>query len=207
MNTQGDTERTNELLARAADGDESAFEVLFSEHRSGLVRFIQSRMDARLQQRFDASDVIQETHLESIQRVRDFVERKPMPFALWIRRTALERFLKMRRRHLEAKRRSVKRENHPPDLSTFTLVKQLRSDEASPSENVRQAEQQEELTRAIQDLADHDREIVLLRNVDGFAFSEIAAMLDIEPATARKRYGRALIKLQKILVRSGEEQR
>ena len=194
-----DNSKTEELLARAAKGDHSAYDTLFSQHRETLVRFIHSRMDQRLQQRFDASDVIQETHLESLQRIADFVERKPMPFALWIRRTALERFLKMRRRHVEAQRRSVTRENVQPDLSTFTLANQLRSTDATPSENVQNAEEQTKLTNAIQRLPDHDREVLLLRNVDGFSFAEIAALLEIESATARKRYGRALIKLQKAL--------
>lgn len=200
--------KTEQLLTRAAAGDNTAFEELFSVHRSALVRFIQSRMDTRLQQRFDASDVIQETHLESLQRIGDFVNRKPMPFALWIRRTALERFLKMRRRHVDAQRRSVNRENAQPDQSTITLVNQLCSSDASPSENARQAERQSKLSQAIQALSDQDREILLLRNVDGFAFPEIAAMLEIEAATARKRYGRALIKLQRIMLQGdgGDEE-
>jgi RNA polymerase sigma-70 factor (ECF subfamily) len=202
-----DNAKTDQLLAQAAAGDHAAFEELFAEHRASLVRFVQSRMDKRLQQRFDASDVVQETHLESLQRLGDFVDRKPMPFALWIRRTALERFLKMRRRHVDAQRRSVNRENVQPDQSTITLANQLFSHDATPSENVRQAERKAELTDAIQQLSEHDREILLLRNVDGFAFSEIAVMLDIEAAAARKRYGRALIKLQQIMLQSdgGEE--
>ena len=32
---------------------------------------------------------------------------------------------------------------------------------------------------------------------------EIALLLDVEPAAARKRYGRALIRLQKVLVKHG----
>ena len=82
---------------------------------------------------------------------------------------------------------------------TFTLANQLRSADATPSENVQNAEEQSTLTTAIQQLPDHDREVLLLRNVDGFSFAEIAALLEIESATARKRYGRALIKLQKAL--------
>lgn len=194
-----DSPETERLLAEAVAGNQQAFEQLFGEQRSALVRFIRSRMDMRLQQRFDASDVVQETHLESIQRLSDFFERRPMPFALWLRRTALERFLKMRKRHVEAQRRSVKREKRQPDQSTINLANQLRAADATPSENVRKAEQQDALTDAIEQLADSDREVLLLRNVDGHSFNEIAQLLDVEAATARKRYGRMLIKLQGIL--------
>ena len=38
-----------------------------------------------------------------------------------------------------------------------------------------------------------------MRHGEGMPFEEIGCLLDIEPATARKRFGRALIRLQKAL--------
>jgi hypothetical protein len=48
-------------------------------------------------------------------------------------------------------------------------------------------------------LADADREILLLRHAEELPFDEISCLLDITPATARKRFGRALIRLQTAL--------
>jgi DNA-directed RNA polymerase specialized sigma24 family protein len=43
------------------------------------------------------------------------------------------------------------------------------------------------------------REILLLRHAERMPFEEIACLLDIEPGAARKRFGRALIRLQQRL--------
>jgi DNA-directed RNA polymerase specialized sigma24 family protein len=40
-----------------------------------------------------------------------------------------------------------------------------------------------------------DRQVLLLRDANELPYEEIARLLDIEPAAARKRYGRALIHL------------
>ena len=48
-----------------------------------------------------------------------------------------------------------------------------------------------------------DREILLLRHAEELPFDEIACLLDITPAAARKRFGRALIRLQKALTDAG----
>jgi DNA-directed RNA polymerase specialized sigma24 family protein len=38
-----------------------------------------------------------------------------------------------------------------------------------------------------------------MRHAEDLSYKEIACLLDVEPAAARKRYGRALIRLQKVL--------
>jgi RNA polymerase sigma-70 factor (ECF subfamily) len=60
----------------------------------------------------------------------------------------------------------------------------------------------ERISRATARLSDADREVLLLRHAEDLPFEEIACLLDIEPAAARKRFGRALLRLQNIL---GEE--
>jgi DNA-directed RNA polymerase specialized sigma24 family protein len=42
-----------------------------------------------------------------------------------------------------------------------------------------------------------------MRNVDGLPYREIACMLDLDPAAVRKRYGRALLPLRKVLLDAG----
>jgi DNA-directed RNA polymerase specialized sigma24 family protein len=52
-------------------------------------------------------------------------------------------------------------------------------------------------------LADADREVLLMRTFEGLSFPDVACLLDIDSAAARKRYGRALLKLRKLLFESG----
>jgi RNA polymerase sigma-70 factor (ECF subfamily) len=56
---------------------------------------------------------------------------------------------------------------------------------------------------ALARLRDEEREIILLRNFEELTNLEAAAVLGIEPAAASKRYGRALLRLNKLLQDSG----
>jgi RNA polymerase sigma-70 factor (ECF subfamily) len=73
----------------------------------------------------------------------------------------------------------------------------------SPSQEAEAREFADRVSRILVELPDADREVLLLRHADGLPFAEIGALLGIDPATVRKRFGRALIRLQKILAAAG----
>ncbi|MFH1420089.1 MAG: hypothetical protein ABII12_17585, partial [Planctomycetota bacterium] len=110
MTVSPDSEETQRLLRQLAAGDRQAIERLFTMHRTDLRRIVESRMEPRLRARVDPSDVVQEAQLDVLNRLNDYLERRPMPFRLWLRKTTYERLLKIRRRHVEAARRSTRRE-------------------------------------------------------------------------------------------------
>ena len=56
---------------------------------------------------------------------------------------------------------------------------------------------------AVARLAEDDREIILMRTFEGMAFEEVARLLGVESAAARKRHGRALLRLHQILADDG----
>src|SRR5260370_37321667 len=93
-----DSAETQDLLRRARAGDQTAFDRLFAEHRPQLRRFVELRLDPKLRARIDASDVVQETQMEGLGRLADYLQRQPMPFPLWLRKTAYERLLNIRLR-------------------------------------------------------------------------------------------------------------
>ena len=198
-NNQNESSATRQLVAQAAAGDQKAYNQLFEQERADLIRFIEHRMDGRLKRRFDASDVIQETYVESLERFSDYVDRDPMPFGLWVRKNALERFLKLRRSHLEAQKRSVAKEAAEPDQSSASLSHYMVSSIPTPSEQALRTERAAAVSAAIESLPDNDREILVLRHIEDYSYRQIACILGLEEATCRKRYGRALLKLQNVL--------
>ncbi len=99
-----DSTATRDLLEQARQGDRRAFDRLFARHRPEVRKFVELRLDARLRSRLDPSDVVQETQLEAFRRLPDFLERSPMPFRLWLRKTAYERLVKIHRQRLRAYR-------------------------------------------------------------------------------------------------------
>jgi RNA polymerase sigma-70 factor (ECF subfamily) len=197
-----DSADTCGLLERVGQGDRRALEVLLARHRPAMHAFVEARVGPRLVARVDASDVVQEALLEVARRMADFLERRPMPFRLWVRRTAYERLLDLRRHHRRA-RRSVEREVALPDRSSLLLARPLLAGTPSPSQQLEARELAERVSRAVACLSEADREVLLMRHGEGMPFEEIACLLGIESAAARKRFGRALLRLQEALSDQG----
>lgn len=203
MTVKPDSEQTVHLLEQVGRGAKSAFDQLFARHRTPIRRAIDMRFDQNLRARVDPSDVVQETQLEAYRRLPDYLQRQPMPFHLWLRKMAQERLIMARREHLDRARRAVGRELTLPDQSSALLGQQLLASEKSPSQYVNEAELARQVRQAVSWLPDMDREILLMRTFEDLSHQEIACILEIEVTTARKRYGRALVRLNKLLTDSG----
>jgi RNA polymerase sigma-70 factor (ECF subfamily) len=194
-----DSAETSALLDAVRRGDGQALEDLLGRYRPQLHDFIDRHCDPRLRARVDPSDVVQDTQMEVARRIHDFLATRPMPFRLWLRKKARERLLNLRRDHLTRGRRSVAREEPYPDRSSLLLARPFLARGPSPSQQLEERELGERVSRAVGQLAEADREILLLRHAEDLPFEEIGCLLDIEPAAARKRFGRALIRLQNLL--------
>jgi RNA polymerase sigma-70 factor (ECF subfamily) len=90
-----------------------------------------------------------------------------------------------------------------PDRSSLLLARPLLSGGPSPSQQVAALEFADRVARAVAKLAEADREVLLMRHAEELPYEEIACLLEIEPAAARKRYGRALLRLQNVLSEHG----
>ena len=75
-----DASQTIELLDRAGQGDAEAVNGLLEHHRTALRRMIELRLDRRVQQRVDASDVVQEVLVEASRRLSEYLATRKLPF-------------------------------------------------------------------------------------------------------------------------------
>jgi len=196
-----DSEDTRRLLDRTGVNPDAVGELL-ARHRPSLRAFVELHLDPAIRARIDASDVVQEAQAELARRLPDFLARRPMPFHLWARKTAYERLLNTRRDQ-RAARRDVAREEAVPDRSSLLLARSILAPGPTLSETLVARETAERVARAVEGLADGDREILLMRHAEDLPYEEIACLLDIDTAAARKRYGRALIRLQQLLAAHG----
>src|SRR5436305_9720665 len=96
---------TEELLRRAARGDDAAREQLLGRHRDRLRQMVAVRLDRRLLARLDPSDVVQEVLAEAHKKPDDSARERPVPFYPWPRPLAWERLVKLHRRHLHGQTR------------------------------------------------------------------------------------------------------
>src|ERR1700724_1902169 len=91
---------TDQLLRRAAAGDQEGWGILLDRYRGRLRRMVALRLDQRLQGRIDPSDVIQETYLEASARLGEYLRQSSMPFFLWLRFLTGQKMQVLHRHHL-----------------------------------------------------------------------------------------------------------
>ena len=190
-------------LSQSHRGNKAALQNLLSHYRSYLSLLARLRMNRGLQVRVDASDVVQETQFEAARRMRDFLDREPMPFGVWLRKMAHERLLNIRRQHLGAKRRAAQREVALPDRTSLQIAGQLLGGGTTPSRQLGRRELARRVRRAVAELPLADRQILLMRYFEGLSYEEVGYILEIDPATAMKRQGRAVLRLHKLLQEAG----
>lgn len=192
MPAANDSDVTRELLRRVHDGDNDALQTLLEAQRDYLRRLVDLRMEHELRVRVDPSDVVQETLIVISRRVDDFIVRQPTSFRLWVRRKAIERLIEVRRKHL-ADKRSVRREMKLSDASSMAVARGFLA--GLPNRSLERREMVNRVRGAIEELGELDREVILLRHVEELSNHEVAEILDIDPDTASKRYGRAVRRL------------
>ncbi len=199
-----DGEVTVELLNNVRDGQAVAVEELMDRHRNSLRRMIQLRLDQRLMQRMDVSDVIQDVLIEANRRLADYLNNPVIPFHLWIRQIAKDRIIDAHRRHRVSAKRSIDREQPQPgkgpfDQSTIELANQFRDQALTPAAAATQRELASQIESAVQMLRDNDREIILMRHYEQLNNQEIAQSLGLTEPAASMRYLRALKRLREII--------
>ncbi len=199
-----DSSETNRLLERAASGDDASWGKLLMRHEARLRRIVSFRLDPRLRGRVDASDVMQEVHLEASRHLADYLKEPGMPLFLWLRGIAGHKLLEMHRHHLGTPMRDARKEialdrGGLPGASSAAMAAQLLGHATRPSEAAMRAEAKILLEQALNDLDPLDREILALRHIEQLTNAEAARILDIKEAAAGKRYLRALERLREIL--------
>lgn len=199
-----EAEKTQQLLQSIKAGDRDAINRLLDRHREALRRMVDMRLDPKIRQRVDASDVVQEAMMEANRRMETFLENPGMPFHLWIRQIATDRLIDQHRRHRVSKKRSVDLEQAPVvasnlDHSTIQFGPQLQDRELTPAEAAIRAEMQRRFEEAIEEMDEHDQEIIVMRHFEKLSNQEVANVLGLSEPAASMRYLRAVRRLQKQL--------
>lgn len=190
-----------QALDEARNGDVDAIGPLLESYRGRLARMVSIRMDARLQGRFDASDVLQEAFVEASERLPRYLDDEQMPFFLWVRFLVGQKLLQFHRRHLGAQVRAADREislspPSTPSANSFSVASVWLAESGTPSQAAAAEEEHSRVREALEGMSEIDREVLVLRHFEQMSNAEVATLLDITPQTASARYVRALTRLQ-----------
>ena len=197
-------DKTETLLDGVRAGDADAVNQLLERHRRSVRRLVEMRLDRKVQQRVDVSDVVQDVMIEASGRLEKYLDDPVMAFHLWIRQIAWDRIIDTYRRHRVSAKRNMDREQPiaaaaGPNQSTMELAVQLRDPGLTPAAAATQREIASQVETVIELLNEQDREIILMRHYEHLSNLEIAEVLKLNPPAASMRYLRALRRLRQLL--------
>jgi len=199
---------TEELVRRAGAGDRSAVSRLLDRHRRRLRKMVAVRMDARMVARLDPSDVVQETLVEAVKKLPDYLRDRPLPFYAWLRQLAWNRLVDLHRQHVLAEQRTIAKEVSLATLlsgqSARYLASHLLARENHPGSRIVRQELIDRMREAIGRLPDSHREVLILRHLEDLSVAEVAAILKTTKAAVTSRHFRALVGLREIMDRESE---
>lgn len=178
-----------ELIRAVATGDRAAFARLVERTRGPLFRYLRT-----LTREESAEDALQETMLGVWRAAGSF--EGAAPGRVWM-------FSMARRQAARTWRRRVGEPTDPEPLHEVDLGVDAGFGR-DPEAAVAALEDHQRLERALADLSEADREIVTLRDAEGFTGPEVAELLGIPLAAAKTRLHRARLRLMARLRDGGE---
>ena len=180
------------LLARAKKGEIAAFESLMTAYEN-RVYTLALRSTGSEQ---DAADITQEVFLRAWKSLDSF--RGDSSLSTWLYRVTSNLCVDLaRKRVVESGTASID-DAESPAASIADPSRTIQPEQAVENQELR-----EELQYAIAQLSEEHRKVVLLRDVAGLAYTEIARTLGVEEGTVKSRLARARNSLRKILLERG----
>jgi RNA polymerase sigma-70 factor (ECF subfamily) len=139
----------------------------------------------------DAAELTQETFVKVIESIEKFKGRSS--FYTWLFRIAVNLTLNHCQRSARTATRSLDAEETDPDSDTGQLLKDLLSDERAvdPAALAQSRELCDLAKRLLLELEEPQRAVVVLRDIEGMDYAQIADVLNVELGTVRSRLSRA----------------
>jgi RNA polymerase sigma-70 factor (ECF subfamily) len=178
-----------ELLRRFNDGDAGAFELLMRRYERPLYNFILRSVRS--------DEILQDVFMKVVQRSHEF--KGNSKFSTWLytiaRNLCIDDSRKMVfRRHKSLDAPSRNGEDSAPTLLDKTAASDLGADRQTIAKDLR-----DRIAVAVEELPEEQREVFLMRQVQGMAFKDIADVIGVPENTVKSRMRYALERLQRAL--------
>jgi RNA polymerase sigma-70 factor (ECF subfamily) len=186
--------RFDNCLEAARAGSAEARGALLEMCRPYLLGVSSQQLEADLQAKAGASDLVQESFLEAHRDFDGFHGSSEGELLAWLRQILLHNIANLRRHFRDTDKRAVGREIA---LASAALPEEPQVD--SPSSQARARERDEALHRALQQLPEASRLAIEYRSYERCSFEEVGRRLGRSAEAARKLWVRAIDQLQQIL--------
>ena len=183
------------LVRRCRAGDSAAMEQLILKYQTRIYNVI-LKICANAD---DAAELTQDTFVKVIENINEFEGRSG--FYTWVFRIAVNLTLNYCKRNVKLRYRFLDAENDEHSLESKGALKEYLRDDSSPdpAEVAANKELCEIGLKALMNLDDAQRAVVVLRDIEDMNYAQIAKVLDIELGTVKSRLSRARSNLREIL--------
>jgi len=171
------------VVGRCLAGEPEAFEILFERYRDQVFALTLRYSGDR----DEAADLMQDVFVKVFERLHLFKFKSA--FSTWLYRVAVNT-------SLDRRRWRKRREDPPEDWRQQPSPQR-------PDAGIREERLRDTLDEALQELPEHFRLVVILKDLQDFAYDEIASILGISRGTVASRLNRGRKALRKVLERRG----
>ena len=181
------------IVRKVLQGDVNAFEKLVTEHEKGVYA-IALRMTGNPE---DASDMTQEAFIKAYNSLQSF--RGDSKFSVWLYRIASNVCLDFLRSRSRKPTVSLSVEDDEGEETELDIA----DESQSPELLLERGLTRDAVRRGLQAMPPDYRQILLLREIQGLSYEEIADVLRIEVGTVKSRIFRARKRLCSFLIEDG----
>lgn len=174
----------NEIIKKACLGDNDAFEKLYSEYES----MVYSTAYYMTKNSEDAADISQDVFIKVYKSLPNF--RGECKFSSWIYRVCVNTVNDHMRKHKRQKTVSLSVYDEDSDEESQLDIP-VEDIDALPEAALEKSNTQEMIKKAISELPEDMRTIVVLRDIYGYSYDELCRILSLKEGTVKSRINRA----------------
>lgn len=184
------------LIRKAKQGDMHAFEELILKHEK-IVYNLALRM---MNHSEDAKDISQEVFLKAYRSLCNFDERSA--FSTWLYRITHNTCIDEMRKRKGKQSYSLEEELENEEGS---MQRQIADEGDTPEESLLREEQKSEILQALGNLSEEHKAAIVLRDVKGLSYEEIAEILEVSLGTVKSRISRGRNQLKNEILKMREQ--
>jgi len=188
-----DKEQEKEIIQKVINGDRNAFEDLVVANQKNVYNLALKMT----RNEDDALDISQDAFVKAYQQLGKF--RGDSRFSVWLYRLTYNLCIDFIRKKPKANIIPLTYEDDSGD-STPLEIPDLRD---LPEDNAIRSETRKTIEEGINELADDHREVLVMREVTGMSYEEMATTLNVSIGTVKSRLARARMKLVEFLKEKG----
>jgi RNA polymerase sigma-70 factor (ECF subfamily) len=181
MGVMSDNIIDKEIIERVKGGDKKAYDLLVLKYQQRVINLI-SRF---VKNHSDALDVSQETFIKAYRALPNF--RGESAFYTWLYRIAVN----TAKNHLTVQSRKITKSDY--DVTDIEQIEGNMSliEQTTPENLLHKDELQETVLKTIENLPEDLKSAIMLREIDGLSYEDIANVMDCPVGTVRSRIFRA----------------